>query len=67
VSWRFSAILKAPKRAVALVGASELHFDAQRHVRARIDHWDAARQVYEQVPVLRFILRRLRQRLGEDR
>lgn len=67
VSWRFSATLKAPKRIVTLVGASELHFDSAGRVSAHIDHWDAARQVYEQVPVLGFILRRLRQRLGADR
>lgn len=67
VTWRFSGMLKAPKRMVALVGASELHFSSDGRVRAHIDHWDAARQVYEQVPVLGFILRRLRQRLSGDR
>ena len=67
VSWRFSATLKAPRRAVTLIGASELHLDPAERVSAHIDHWDAARQVYEQVPVLGFILRRLRQQLGADR
>ena len=67
VSWRFAATLRSPKRTVTLVGASELHLDAAGRVSAHIDHWDAARQVYEQVPVLGFILRRLRQRLGADR
>ena len=67
VSWRFSATLRVPERAVTLIGVSELHFDPAGCVAAHIDHWDAAQQVYERVPVLGFILRRLRQRLGGDR
>lgn len=67
VSWQFSATLNAPRRMLRLTGASELHFDADGRVRTHIDHWDAARQIYEQVPVLGFILRHLRQRLAGDR
>lgn len=66
VSWQFSATLNAPRRMVRLTGASELHFDADGRVRTHIDYWDAAQQIYEQVPLLGFILRHLRQRLAGD-
>ncbi|MDT7834040.1 nuclear transport factor 2 family protein [Aquabacterium sp. OR-4] len=45
-------------------GASHLRFDADDRVLLHRDYWDAARQVYEQVPLLGAVLRWLRLRLA---
>jgi hypothetical protein len=43
---------------------SEVQFDEAGSVRAHIDHWDAAGQLYEKLPVIGWILRRIRARLA---
>jgi predicted ester cyclase len=47
-----------------ITGMSELHFDGHGRVASHVDYWDAAAQLYEHVPVLGFILRKIRQRLA---
>jgi steroid delta-isomerase len=44
-----------------IIGMSELHFDVDGRVARHVDYWDAAAQVYEHLPVLGCILRRIRQ------
>lgn len=44
-----------------ITGMSELHVDADGRVARHLDYWDAAAQVYEHLPVLGFVLRRIRQ------
>lgn len=46
----------------AIEGMSEVAFDATGRVAAHIDHWDAASQVYESVPVLGAVLRLAKRR-----
>jgi predicted ester cyclase len=48
----------------SIVGMSELRFDESGRVALHVDHWDAASQLYERVPVLGFILRLIRRRLA---
>lgn len=55
-----------PHRERRLQGVSVLRFDADGRVTEHIDHWDAAEQVYAQLPVIGWLLRRLR-RLFETR
>ena len=43
---------------------SELHFDEAGTLRAHIDHWDAAGQLYEKLPGIGWLLRRIRRRLA---
>lgn len=45
-------------------GMSELRYDERARVMAHLDHWDASRQLYEKLPVIGFVLRKIRERLG---
>lgn len=45
-------------------GMSEVAFDASGLAVEHIDHWDAAGQVYERLPVIGWILAAIRARLG---
>ncbi len=45
-------------------GVSEVRFDPSGRAIEHIDHWDAAGQLYERLPVLGAVLRRLRRRLS---
>lgn len=45
-------------------GVSEVRFDAGGRVIEHVDHWDAAGQLYERLPLLGGLLRVLHRRLG---
>ena len=45
-------------------GVSEVHFDESGKVIAHLDHWDAAGQIYEHVPVLGGLIRLVKRRLS---
>lgn len=47
-------------------GVSEVRFDAAGRVVAHIDHWDAAGQLYERLPLIGALLRRIRRRLSHS-
>ena len=51
-------------RAWRIEGVSEVRFDPSGLAIEHIDHWDAAAQLYERLPVLGAVLRRLRRRLS---
>jgi predicted ester cyclase len=63
LKWRFVFRSKRGKER-AIEGMSEIQFDADGRVARHIDYWDAAAQVYERLPVLGFILRRIRRRIA---
>lgn len=54
------------RRGVArdIVGVSQLHFDDEHRIVRHVDYWDAASQVYERLPVLGNVLRRIRRRIA---
>jgi hypothetical protein len=62
--WDFSCRLRRPSIVLPITGVSEVHFDAAGLVTRHIDHWDAAAQVYERIPALGWVLRRIRGRLA---
>lgn len=62
IKWRFSGSVR--DHALAFEGVSELHVDADGRVCKHLDYWDAAREVYERLPLLGWMLRRLRRRLA---
>jgi ketosteroid isomerase-like protein len=62
--WTFSARVRALGGDWCIAGMSELRFDPDGRVREHIDHWDAAGQLYERLPGLGWVLRRLRRRLS---
>ncbi len=47
-----------------ILGTTHLRFDETGRVLLHHDHWDAARQLYETLPVLGALLRWLRRRLS---
>ena len=61
--WRFVSCGKHGRER-AIVGMSELHFDVDGRVAIHVDHWDAATQVYEHLPVLGILLRKIRRRIA---
>ena len=61
-TWRFNGRLRG--RAFEIHGATHFRFDATGHVIEHRDYWDAAEEVYEKLPLLGAVLRRLRRRLG---
>ena len=61
--WNFHFRRRGRSAAGSIHGASHLRFATDGRVALHRDYWDAARQVYESVPVLGAILRWLRRRL----
>ena len=64
--WRFHYRLRrySPQRERRIDGMSRVRFAADGRVSEHIDHWDAAGQVYESLPLLGGLLRWLRGRLA---
>lgn len=60
--WDFDARTKGGWP-LAIIGMSELTFAGDRVAR-HIDHWDAGKQFYEQLPVIGGILRLIRRRVA---
>ena len=61
LKWRFEGTLRG--RAFSVVGVGEVQFDAQGMVVAHHDHWDAASNFYERIPILGWLLRRIKKRV----
>ena len=47
-----------------IIGVSEVRFDESGRVVSHVDHWDAASQLYERLPVVGAVLRLIRKRLA---
>lgn len=62
--WTFDARTKKSGSAWHIVGMSELACAPDGRIRQHIDHWDAARQFYEDLPLLGAVLRAIRRRLS---
>lgn len=63
LKWRFVYRLKSGQR-FEIVGMSEVHFGPDGKATAHLDHWDAASQFWEQIPVIGFVLRQAKKRLS---
>lgn len=63
--WVFAANGLRGRRALPIVftGLTLLEFDANGRISVHHDYWDAAEEVYEQVPVLGALLRWIKRRL----
>jgi len=61
--WNFIGTAPGAKRPIKITGMSILRFGKDGRVSEHIDHWDAAQQFYERIPVLNLILRRIRKRI----
>jgi steroid delta-isomerase len=60
--WGFTATARG--RPIRIDGVSEVHFDEAGLVVAHLDHWDAASQVYAEVPLLGGMLGWLKRRIA---
>lgn len=60
--WELSERPKSGHRSKAfmIIGMSEVRIAADGRIREHIDHWDAGRQFYERIPLLGWLLRRVR-------
>ncbi len=66
IKWRFTCRIKSRFMAKPLTidGITEVHFDDVGRVTEHLDYWDAARQLYEELPLLGGLLRMIRSRLA---
>ncbi len=63
--WSFSfRVGRGAGRPWRIEGMSEIHFTADGRATLHIDHWDAAGQFYERLPVIGWLLRSIRRRIG---
>lgn len=61
--WRYSSDPGNGAPPWVIDGMSEIRFDARGKVVEHIDHWDAASQFYERLPVIGWLVRRVKRRL----
>ncbi len=62
MTWTFSFSCRG--RAQSIEGCTQFELDAEDLITLHLDYWDAAKQVYEQIPVLGSVLRMLRRKLS---
>ncbi len=62
MAWTFEGILR--REPWSFDGTSVLRFTEDGRVSEHIDYWDAARHFYERLPVIGWMLARLRRRLA---
>lgn len=62
VTWDFT--FRTSSRAMRIQGCSHLHFDALGRVDEHRDYWDAASELYEQLPLLGTLMRALKRKLA---
>lgn len=63
LTWDFSFQREAGGRTYRIHGSSLIHFDGRGHVVLHRDYWDAAQELYEQLPLIGGLMRWLRRRL----
>lgn len=63
MTWRFEGTLRG--RAWGFDGSSALCFAPDGRVAEHIDYWDAAENFYERLPLIGWLLRRIRRRLSD--
>ena len=62
--WRFVSAPPGGAPPWVIDGMSEIRFDDSGLVVEHIDHWDAGAQFYERLPLIGWLLRRVKRRLA---
>lgn len=62
LGWEFHFVLRG--RALIVRGVTHLRFDADGRVVLHRDYWDAAEELYEQLPLLGGVMRLIKRRLS---
>jgi steroid delta-isomerase len=66
VRWTMYGYVKQLGKDIWIVeGGSLVRFAEDGRVREQIDYWDAASQMYERLPVIGWVLRKIRQKLAQ--
>ncbi|MBI3707230.1 MAG: nuclear transport factor 2 family protein [Proteobacteria bacterium] len=61
--WRYTSTRDGHNAPWIIEGMSELRFDDAGRLVEHVDHWDAAEQVYERLPLIGWLIRRIKRRL----
>lgn len=64
LNWEFQLTPRGKSKIWPIKGMSVIVFREDGKVTAHIDHYDAAGQIYEKIPVIGAVLRRLRRRIA---
>ena len=66
IKWRFTCNInnRFYRKEMTIDGVTEVQFDQAGLITTHIDYWDAARQLYEKLPLLGGLLRAIRHRLA---
>ncbi len=62
--WEFEFRTSTDAEPRRIDGLSQIRFDAQGRVVAHVDYWDPAEQLYVDIPILGWVLGRVRNRLS---
>lgn len=64
LEWELAFTALGSGRPWRIRGASRLTLDPEGRIREHRDYWDPAEELYEQVPALGWLMRRIRRRLA---
>jgi hypothetical protein len=62
--WTFTFRPKGRRETWTVEGMTEVRFDGAGRVAEHIDHWDAAEQFYEKLPVIGALMRMVKRRVS---
>lgn len=62
--WDFTFKSKNSDKSWLVIGMSEVIFNEEGFITSHIDHWDAASQLYQKVPVLGALMRFLQNKIA---
>lgn len=65
LTWDFDCRFKGDATPRRIRGASRLHIDAHGRITDHRDYWDAAEELYEQLPLLGSFMRWLKRQAGK--
>ena len=63
-AWTLHCRSRNRRNRLTFEGVTELRFDAEGRVLAHLDHWDAGSQLYAKLPLLGFLVEKVRRRLS---
>ena len=66
LNWEFRCTRRGKSQGFVIEGMSTVDFNEDGKAIAHIDHYDAASQVYESIPLLGAVLRVLRRRISAE-
>lgn len=62
--WQFEFSQKDAKNRTCFDGISKVEFNEQGLIKSHIDYWDPSEVVYDKVPVLSWLVKKVRQKLS---